>query len=44
MERDLMLERLQRAGLQVVEWNVAQPFDQAMRRAVGRRMQGSHRR
>jgi uncharacterized protein (DUF58 family) len=43
MERALMLGRLQRAGLQVVEWDVAQPFDQAVRRAVGRRRQGMHR-
>ncbi|HEX8992633.1 MAG TPA: DUF58 domain-containing protein [Anaerolineales bacterium] len=35
LERDLLLSRLQRAGLQVVQWNVAQPFDQAMRRAAG---------
>ncbi len=35
MERVLLLNRIQRAGLQVVEWNVTQPFDQAMRRAVG---------
>jgi uncharacterized protein (DUF58 family) len=39
MERTLMLARLQRAGLQVVEWNVAQPFDQAMRRAAAWRRQ-----
>jgi uncharacterized protein (DUF58 family) len=43
MERDLMLGRLQRAGLQVVHWNVAQPFDQAMRSASVRRRQGTHR-
>ncbi len=35
MERDLLLNRIQRAGLQAVEWDVSQPFDQAMRRAVG---------
>jgi uncharacterized protein (DUF58 family) len=39
MERTLMLARLQRAGLQVVEWNVVQPFDQAMRRAAAWRRQ-----
>jgi uncharacterized protein (DUF58 family) len=43
MERILMLARLQRAGLQVVEWNVAQPFDQAMRRATAWRRQGGAR-
>lgn len=42
MERGLTLARLQRAGIQVVEWNVAQPFDQAMRRAAAwRRQQGT---
>ena len=35
LERDLLLSRVQRAGLQVVEWNVSQPFDEAMRRAAG---------
>ena len=34
MERDLLMRRMQRAGLHIVEWNVAQPFDQAMRRAA----------
>ena len=34
MERDLMLRRMQRAGLHLIEWDVAQPFDQAMRRAA----------
>lgn len=43
MERQLMMARLQRAGLQVVEWNVAQPFDQAMRRAAAVRRLGGHR-
>jgi len=43
MERQLMLARLQRAGLQVVEWNVAQPFDQAMRRAAAAHRLGLHR-
>ncbi len=43
MERRLMLARLQRAGLQVAEWNVAQPFDQAMRRAAAYRRLGGHR-
>jgi uncharacterized protein (DUF58 family) len=43
MERDLLLGRMQRAGVQVVEWNVMQPFDQAMRRAVGWRRHTIHR-
>ena len=43
MERDLLLGRMQRAGVQVVEWNVMQPFDQAMRRASGWRRHLVHR-
>jgi uncharacterized protein (DUF58 family) len=39
MERELMLNRIQRAGVQLVEWNVAQPFDQAARRFFRRRIQ-----
>jgi uncharacterized protein (DUF58 family) len=31
MERHLMLRRLQHAGIQVIEWDVAQSFDQVMR-------------
>ncbi len=36
MERQLLLDRLRRTGIQVVEWDVAQPFDQVSRRAFGR--------
>ncbi len=43
MERDLMLRRMRRAGLHIVEWNVAQPFDQAMRRAAAFQRQGRGR-
>lgn len=43
MERDILLARMQRAGLQIVEWNVAQPFDQAIRRAAGFHRQGTRR-
>ncbi len=43
MERDLMLRRLQRAGLHIIEWNVEQPFDQAMRRAAAYQRQGRGR-
>jgi uncharacterized protein (DUF58 family) len=43
MERDLLLGRLRRAGLQLVEWNVAQSFDHAVRSAIGRRRQAGHR-
>jgi uncharacterized protein (DUF58 family) len=41
MERELMLKKIQRAGVQLIEWNVTQPFDQATRRAFGQRIQGS---
>jgi uncharacterized protein (DUF58 family) len=30
MERNLLIRRLERAGVQVFEWNVARPFDQAL--------------
>ena len=33
MERELLFKRLQRAGVRIVEWDVAQPFDQATRGA-----------
>ena len=36
MERQWMLRRLRRTGIQIVEWNVAQPFDQVSRAAFGR--------
>lgn len=36
MERQWLLGRLRRAGIQIVEWDVAQPFDQISRRAFGR--------
>ncbi len=36
MERQWLLRRLRRAGIQVVEWDVSQPFDQASRSAFGR--------
>ena len=43
MERRLMLGRLQRAGLQVVEWDVARPFEQAVRGSLRRQRQGTRR-
>ncbi len=43
MERRLMLGRLQRAGVQVVEWDVAIPFEQAVRGALRRQRQGTRR-
>jgi uncharacterized protein (DUF58 family) len=30
MERDLLIRRLERAGIQVVEWDVSIPLDQAI--------------
>jgi len=36
LERTAMLGRLRRAGVQVIEWNVAHPFDLAMRGAFRR--------
>jgi uncharacterized protein (DUF58 family) len=36
MERNLLLQRLQRSGVQTLDWNVTQPFDQVMGRKVGR--------
>ncbi|MFZ5910947.1 MAG: DUF58 domain-containing protein, partial [Chloroflexota bacterium] len=35
MERSLALERLQRAGVQVLDWDVAQPFDLVVKRRLG---------
>ena len=36
MERNLLIQRLHRAGIQVMEWDVSQPFDQALRTALMR--------
>ncbi len=36
MERQAMLRRIKRAGVQIVEWDVARPFDQVSRGAFGR--------
>lgn len=36
MERDLLIQRLHRAGIQVIEWDVSRPFDQAVRPALMR--------
>ena len=35
-ERDLLLGQLRRAGIQTLNWNVSQPFDQAVRHSLGR--------
>ena len=36
MERNLHIQKLQRAGIQVLDWNVSQPFDQVVKRRLGR--------
>ena len=36
IERSLMLQRLQRAGIQVINWDVSKPLEQAMHRHLGR--------
>lgn len=43
MERNLLVGRLQRAGVKVVEWDVAEPFAHVTRRAFGRRMRYENR-
>ncbi len=35
MERNLLLKKLQRAGIQVLDWNVAQSFDQVIKHRLG---------
>jgi uncharacterized protein (DUF58 family) len=37
LERELMIKRLQRAGIQVVNWDTSQPFDQIAQSHLGRR-------
>jgi uncharacterized protein (DUF58 family) len=46
MERALLLRKLQRAGVQVLDWNITHPFDQVVQRELSRmpawlQMQGS---
>ena len=36
MERLLLLQRLQRAGIQILDWDVAEPFDMLVKRRLGR--------
>jgi hypothetical protein len=36
LEREIMLRRVRSLGVQVVDWNVATPFDQAARAALSR--------
>ncbi|GAB4422350.1 MAG: DUF58 domain-containing protein [Anaerolineales bacterium] len=35
MERNLLLKNLQRAGVQALDWNVSDPFDQVIKRRLG---------
>ena len=37
LERDLLIRRLERAGIQVLEWDLAKPFDQALNPVLARR-------
>lgn len=36
MERNLLLQKIQRAGIQVLDWDVAEPFDQVVKRKLSR--------
>jgi len=36
MERDLLLQRLQRAGIQLLNWDVSKPFDKVVQGHLGR--------
>ncbi len=36
MERSLMMQRVQRAGIQVLDWDVAEPFDQIVKKRLSR--------
>ena len=36
MERTLMMQRVQRAGIQVLDWDVSEPFDQVVKRKLSR--------
>ena len=36
LERDLLLMRLRRAGIQTLDWDVSQPFDQVVRHSLSR--------
>jgi len=35
MERDLLITKLQHAGVQVLDWNIDYPFDQVIKRRLG---------
>ncbi|MEW5938863.1 MAG: DUF58 domain-containing protein [Chloroflexota bacterium] len=36
LERDLLLRKLNRAGVQLLDWDVSVPFDKAVRQSLGR--------
>lgn len=36
MERKVLLQKVQRAGIQVLDWDVSQPFDQVVKSRLGR--------
>jgi len=36
MERTLLLQKVRRAGVQILDWDVAQPFDQVVQRMLSR--------
>jgi uncharacterized protein (DUF58 family) len=36
MERLLLLQKLQRANIQVLDWDVTEPFDSVVKRRLGR--------
>jgi len=35
MERVLLLQKLQRAGIQILDWDVTEPFDLLVKRRLG---------
>jgi uncharacterized protein (DUF58 family) len=35
LERELLIQKLQRAGIQVLSWDVSKPFDQVLKRRLG---------
>jgi len=36
MERTLLLQKVQRAGIQVLDWDVSEPFDLVVKRKLSR--------
>ena len=36
MERSLLLQKVGRAGIQVLEWDITEPFDQVVKQRLGR--------